>query len=49
MLRILLTVLLFFYICKNTIAEPIKKWKKVCFGIFFFTYSAKSKCRYSNI
>lgn len=41
MFRILLTV--FFYICKNTIAEPIKKWKKGCFGIFFFTYSAKKQ------
>lgn len=48
MLRILLTVLFFIFV-KNTIAEPIKKLKKGCFGIFSFTYSAKSKSRYSNI
>lgn len=34
MLRILLTV--FFYICKNTIAEPIKKWKK---DVLAFSFS----------
>lgn len=42
MVKILFIVLFFSYICIkriNVFAEPIKKWKYLCLGIFFYTFS----------